>query len=142
MGIYPVNLQPAHLTRESAVEKPVHLERRKRVRVQVRWPILFSQTHFDDVVQTVTHDLSSNGFYCTATATFIPGETLECTLILPTRSPIGRPVLRMLCRVRVIRVEAAGESGLWGMGFQIEDYRILHTPSALGTADENSSLDR
>lgn len=100
-------------------------DRRKRARVQVHWPVCFIRTGTSGCVETVTHDLSSDGFYCLADTAFVPGEIRECTLSVPMHRPYsGDRVRPVLCRVRVIRVEALGEDGAYGVGCRIEDYRF------------------
>lgn len=100
-------------------------ERRRRARVQVHWPLNFSRPGTTEIVETVTHDLSSDGFYCLARTAFVPGEIRECTLGVPMHHPSsGNRVRPVLCRVRVIRVEALREDGFYGVGCRIEDYRF------------------
>jgi hypothetical protein len=106
-------------------------ERRRRARVQVHWPICFIRPGATENVETVTHDLSSDGFYCLANTAFVPGEIRECTLGVPMHhSNSGDRARPVLCRVRVIRVEALGEDGFYGVGCQIEDFRFIATPEA------------
>jgi hypothetical protein len=98
-------------------------DRRRRVRMQVHWPVFFLRPGIAEVLETVTHNLSSDGFYCLAKSPFTPSEVTECTLGIPTHYP--RDPERMLsvhCRVRVIRVEALKENGMYGVGCRIEDY--------------------
>jgi len=101
-------------------------ERRRRARVQAHWPICFTQPDTEKTVEAITHDLSSDGFYCQANTAFVPGELRECTLGVPMHQPNSgdRPRL-VFCRVRVIRVEALGEDGFYGVGCRIEDYRFM-----------------
>jgi hypothetical protein len=110
----------------SAVDKIEQIERRKRARIQVHWSLFFFQTGTAGTVETTTCDLSSDGFYCRAGARFIPGEIRECTLGVPTHLPdaMGREIA-VHCRVRVVRVEELSESGLYGVGFRIEDYKLI-----------------
>lgn len=117
---------PVFVDIQEVSEKPVSMERRKRARAQVHWPLCFSRPGTPDLVRTTTHNLSSHGFYCIANAGFVPGELTECTLVVPTHHPNGgKPALPVLCKVRVIRVEVLGESGFCGVGCEIEDYRFL-----------------
>jgi hypothetical protein len=101
-------------------------ERRRRTRVRVHWPICFIRLGKTGIVETVTHDLSSDGFYCLVNTAFVPGEIRECTLSVPVHHPNrgdrARPVL---CRVRVIRVGALGADGFCGVGCRIEDYHFI-----------------
>ena len=129
MASHPISRPPAYVERPELPDQPLPIERRKRVRAQVHWPVFFAQPGRDDAIQTVTHDLSSNGFYCIANLAFVPGETRECTLVVPTHNPHGgQPVVPVLCKVRVIRVEVVGDDGLYGVGFRIEDYRFSQQP--------------
>jgi hypothetical protein len=128
MASSPINRQVAYVDRQDVADAPLPIERRRRARAQVHWPVVFAGPRGDgveDVIRTVTHDLSSNGFYCIANVIFVPGETRECTLVVPTHNPFGGPpVMPVTCRVRVIRVEAVGDDGFYGVGFRIEDYRF------------------
>ena len=100
------------------------LERRKRARLQVHWRLLIRQDA-SSVVETVTHDLSTDGFYCLSVTPFVPGEIRDCTLRVPTHDPenVSR-TLQLHCRVRVVRVETLAETGLYGVGCRIENYRF------------------
>lgn len=111
----------------SAADTLEQIERRRRTRMQVHWPLVFFQPGTPDTVESTTRDLSSEGFYCLAKTRFTPGEIRECTIRVPTHHPdTGDRVLPAQCKVRVVRVEAVGETGLYGVGFRIEDYRLIH----------------
>ena len=128
-----VDCLPNYLnTRPIDQPETVLRERRRRSRVQVHWPVCFIiRMSTADCVRTVTHDLSSDGFYCLANTPFIPGEIRECVLGVPMhRSHSGDQVRTVHCRVRVIRVEALGEDGTYGVGCQIEDYHFSSTEKA------------
>ena len=122
-----VDCLPTYLdTRSLDQSETIARDRRRRARVQVHWPVCFIRTGTSDCVETVTHDLSSDGFYCLVNTAFLPGEIMECTLGVPMHHPNNRDRARPVrCRVRVIRVEALGEDGFYGVGCQIEDYRFI-----------------
>ena len=124
-----IDCLPTYLdTRPIDQPEAVARERRRRTRVQVHWPVCFIRPGTADIVETVTHDLSSDGFYCLANTAFVPGEIRECTLGVPMHRPhSGDRVRPVLCRVRVIRVEALGEDGTYGLGCRIEDYRFINS---------------
>ena len=108
-------------------EKLAMIDRRKRTRAQVHWALCFSEPGTPDVLRTMTQNLSSQGLYCLAKAPFVPGETRECTLLVPTHDPNGgKPLLPVLCKIRVVRVEVLGEGGWYGIGCEIEDYRFVN----------------
>ena len=122
-----IDCLPTYLdTRSIDQPEAVIRERRRRSRVQVHWPVCFIRPDTTALVETVTHDLSSDGFYCLASTAFVPGEIRECTLGVPVHHPKGGDHVRpVLCRVRIIRVEALGEDGSYGVGCRIEDYRFI-----------------
>ena len=102
----------------------VEKDRRRRSRMQVHWQVSFSHGT-NGALESVTHDLSSDGFYCVARTAFIPGEIRTCMLEIPMHQKHGGDrLVRVYCKVRVIRVEALAESGMYGIGCRIEDYRF------------------
>jgi len=79
-------------------------------------------------VETVTEDLSSDGFYCLSKFRPAPGDLVACTLEVPVHSPNRtQHMVPLDCRVRVVRVEGPNADGLFGLGCRIEDYRFPHT---------------
>jgi PilZ domain len=110
-------------------------DRRKRVRMTVHWPLLIFRNDVADGVESTTHNLSSTGFFCFSHTRFDAGETLICTLRVPSHSPDAKDQPWILeCRARVKRVEPAVHEGLFGLACEFEDYRLLlpitprHTP--------------
>jgi hypothetical protein len=91
----------------------------------VHWPIRILQSGSVDGEETVTHDLSSEGFYFVAkSAAFLPGEIRSCILSMPSHDHRDDRLLPVECQARVIRVEARAETGSVGVGCRIEDYRF------------------
>jgi hypothetical protein len=106
------------------------IDRRKRARLRVHWPVLLSGGP-GAPLQAVTHDLSSDGFYCAAATPFVPGEVWTCILCVPAYHPDD--LTRMIplhCRVCVVRVEALAQSGMYGVGCRIKDYRVQSSATA------------
>jgi hypothetical protein len=105
-----------------------HLNRRRWRRLRVHWPLQF---HGEPGVETVTDDLSSDGFFCVAQTPFIPGEVRSCTLSVPAYHPddVTRRIC-VHCRVRIVRVEALGKDSLFGVGCCIEEYRVHSFPDS------------
>ena len=103
-------------------------ERRKRGRIQVHWPVCFYNQGGSDVVETVTSDLSSNGFYFLARMPFSAGEFRMCTLGVPTNHPWSSAsrVLSVECKVQIVRVNSHGD-GFYGVGCRIDDYRFVES---------------
>lgn len=101
------------------------LERRKRVRMQLHWPVCFSGIHAAGTIETKTRDLSSDGFYCLSKTPLVPGTLISCTLKVPAHDPFGdERMLPLECKIRVIRVEPKDEDGNFGIGCHIEDYHF------------------
>src|SRR5689334_24654461 len=95
----------------SGVSHTMQPDRRKRARVKVQWPLHFAGGA-GKAIEAVTHDLSSQGFYCLTSTPLVPGETRVCTLSLPANHPEQlNAVIPVHCRVRVVRVEALAERG-------------------------------
>jgi hypothetical protein len=102
-------------------------ERRRRPRIRVHWPVLLFRNDAAQAVASTTLDLSSSGFFCLTATPFIPGEQLICALKVPFHDPKGKHLDRNLeCMVRVVRVEARGEGGGFGVACRIEDYHIAN----------------
>jgi len=105
---------------------PAPSERRQRARTRLHWPLLLFRNQSREAIESVTHDLSSQGFYCLASVPFRVGETLICTMKVPTHDPNGKLLERNLeCRVRVVRVKPESDSR-FGVACQIEDYHFAH----------------
>jgi hypothetical protein len=109
-----------------ASDRAYHLERRKRVRTTVHWPILFFRNRAGEGIESTTQNLSSTGFFCFSQQPFEAGEALFCTLRIPSHDPEGKERIWILeCRVRVRRSEPASREGLFGVACEFEDYRLL-----------------
>jgi len=107
------------------------IERRSRTRMRVHWRVCFWGGPLTEAVETVTRDLSSDGFYCFCKVPFVPGERLACRLRIPGfQFEAGALNVELECRVRVIRTEEANGDGSFGVGCRIEEYRV--TPHRLG----------
>ena len=105
----------------------VRRERRNRARARVHWPVIFVRGNGEEAMETITQNLTSEGFYCLCPSPFISGEQLDCCLKLPAHDPAGRDqVLWLECRIRVIRVDAPDAEGAFGVAFQIEDYHFAY----------------
>jgi hypothetical protein len=127
--MFPVNplevLTPAVGRSNPHIAKSAPVERRRRARVRVHWPIvLFPNQTGEDVVETVTQNLSSQGFYCLSRKRFTVEELLLCTLQIPITGLGGREG-HLECSARVVRVEENMAGGEYGIAFRMEDYRFV-----------------
>ena len=104
------------------------LERRRRTRTPVHWTLCFWSGPLSETIETVTQDLSSDGFYCFSRIPFIPGERLICMLRIPAhRLDRSDRAAELECQVKVVRVDPVREEGYFGIGCKIEDYRLTRT---------------
>ena len=101
-------------------------ERRKRQRAAVHWPLHFLQPGTAETLQSVTQNISSEGFYCLVEGKFVTGETRECAVTVPVHRPRnGFRTLTLHCTVRIVHVEKLAGNGASGVGCRIEDYRLI-----------------
>ena len=114
------------LTNGNGVDSASLTERRKRVRTRLHWPVLMFRGYpGSDVVESVTCDLSSSGFYCLSQLRLTEGEQLVCSIRIPTHDPHGKHLERTLeCRVRVTRVVPQESADSFGVACRIEDYHL------------------
>jgi hypothetical protein len=111
------------------VERAPHRERRATVRTSVHWPVLFRHTQHE-MIESVTQNLSSQGFYCFSQMPVASGESMLCSLTVPTHDPSGSSERVILeCNVRVVRLEEPTSDGLYGLACRIEDYRLAAAES-------------
>jgi PilZ domain len=94
-------------------------ERRKRLRVPLRWIARLKRPASDREIRTETHNLSSEGFYCVSPEIFEPGESIECAIGLPLDG--SRQERNLSCRCTVLRTERIGDA-LFGVACRIDDY--------------------
>jgi hypothetical protein len=99
-------------------------ERRKRKRIALHWPVYLHRDSGARSVESITVNLTSNGFYCISKEPFHLGEQLECVNAIPAGAfGYSEAPIRLQCRVKVMRVENQSEN--FGLGCYIEDYELL-----------------
>lgn len=101
------------------------VDRRKRKRVSLHWPVRLLQPGRPSVV-TSTENISSEGFYCNVKQPFRIGERLQCEIMIPGESfGLQEPTIRLRCQVTVRRVESSIKIDAFGLGCHIEDYALI-----------------
>jgi c-di-GMP-binding flagellar brake protein YcgR len=75
-------------------------------------------------MRTVTRDISARGVYFDFPEKMEPGSELEFELNLPPELAAGRTV-RIRCRGKIVRVEAASQDGGVRLAATIENYEFL-----------------
>jgi hypothetical protein len=99
-------------------------ERRKWPRAHLQWKVQFFAID-SEPFQCTTHNVSSGGFYAFSGRPFQPGECLNCILSIPShQSGRGDEMLRVQCRVEVVRVENSTVESGFGTAYRILDYRV------------------
>ena len=102
-------------------------ERRRWIRAPVHWQVQFF-TIDSAPLQCTTRNVSTGGFYVLSEWLFKPGECLNCFLSIPThQSGNGDEMLRVQCRVEVVRVENSTAENRFGTACRILDYRACGT---------------
>jgi hypothetical protein len=89
----------------------------------VRWPLRFR----DDAAESVTENLSSDGFYFHSSRSLVPGEVRICSLGVPG-FPIGKQSgIEIECSVWIVRVEALAAVPAYGVGCRILNFRVVRS---------------
>lgn len=112
-----------------ALDQPIpsmaERERRKQPRAKVCWPVRLFRMSSDTVIESITRNLSSVGFYCLSPVPLDFSEAVLCILSLPAHDPRSkRRELPLHCQVRVVRVDTEAQQGLTGIACRIEDYHF------------------
>src|SRR5947208_1751515 len=72
-------------------------DRRKRMRARLHWAVLlFRENSASYVIESVTCNLSSSGFYCLSRVELLEGEYLACSIRIPNHDPQGNHLERVL----------------------------------------------
>jgi hypothetical protein len=101
-------------------------ERRRTARVPLHWKVNLSGDGSGSQSQTVTRDISCDGFYCLVDQCFRPGDPIECDIAVPTHRPSNRDEVAYLrCHARAVRVELTGGSPGYGLACRIMNYRLV-----------------
>jgi len=96
-------------------------ERRKRPRIPVHWTVYLTRATDTHPLEAVTVNLSSEGFYCHVPVPIVPGELMECALLIPNHG--ANQVLCLQGKVQVVRLETAGAD--YFIGCRIDHYNIV-----------------
>jgi hypothetical protein len=119
-------LYPALEVNGGASVSVVEPNRRRRVRTVVHWKIRLLRSGAFEPVESVTQNLSSDGFYCLSATAFRRDEVLTCFILIPEHNPerAGR-IVSLQCTVRVLRVDDLVVNGRHcGIACRIENYHF------------------
>jgi hypothetical protein len=102
-------------------------DQRKYHRLGLRLPVWLSRRNGEHPIASETLNISTEGFYCTTSEPFAPGERLRCRISLPDdRTSHKEAGLYLDADVEVLRVTvtAQRDSG-FGIACRIREYRLL-----------------
>lgn len=100
-------------------------ERRRHARLRLRIPVLLCCAESKSSVQSETVDISSDGFYCTSSEPFAPGDRLRCLLSIPSPRDAMESELFLDAEIEVIRVLIDNETSGFGLGCRIAEYHVV-----------------
>jgi hypothetical protein len=116
---------PGPASSGNSAEAPRRLERRRRVRTPVHWPVTIFRSQSAETVESTTANLSSEGFYCSTKVPFVPGERLLALLHAPSHDPTAKEsTCALTCQAQVVRIEPG--DGTFGVACRIEDFSLAH----------------
>jgi hypothetical protein len=98
-------------------------ERRGRERVALCWQLRLRKPGCELVVEAESENLSSEGFYCLTTGSFVQGERVECLLPLPVG--MGPRKWELSICASIVRIEYRDAETRCGLACQIEDYCLV-----------------
>ena len=99
-------------------------DRRKRTRFPLHWTVRLFRQPGRASVESITKNLSSEGFYCITSEPFKPGERLQCIIVIPGGGNFGlESSVTLECHVTVRRMEQLASG--FGLGCYIEDYSLV-----------------
>jgi hypothetical protein len=101
-------------------------DRRRRPRLRLAYPVRLHPPRGEARVETQTEDLSCEGFFCISDRAFLPHETLECELVIPSGTPdqLVDHSMVLRCRAEVVRVSSQGHGGEFGVACRFADYTL------------------
>jgi hypothetical protein len=104
-------------------------DRRSRTRIKLHWPVLLGYPH-GETLESITEDLSSQGFYCFSRTPVPVQQGMFCWLTVPTHDPSGKTASVVLeCRIRVVRSDVL--DGRFGVACHIEEFNVAGSCGSL-----------
>jgi hypothetical protein len=100
-------------------------ERRGRMRLAVSWTIYLLRSTDAYPLESKTINVSCSGFYCFAPEAFAIGESVRCTMMIPSFGIHRREDhLTLECQANVLRLDRL-DGGQYGLGCRIDDYTVV-----------------
>lgn len=112
--------------RKDQAEHKEGSERRRHPRVPLHWKLNLACSHSAHPFCTKTQDISRDGFYCLLDQPLVPGELVECDIVVPAhRAQDPDDVIHLRCHARVVRVEEVAAGIAFGAACRMEDYSVI-----------------
>jgi hypothetical protein len=105
-------------------------DRRKHARLKLRIPVLL-WAESKNPVRSETMDISSDGFYCTTSEPFAPGDRLRCLLSIQVPFDSMESELTLDAEIEVMRVLIDNDTAGFGLGCRIAEYHVVNKQTAL-----------
>lgn len=101
-------------------------ERRRRPRLKLAYPLRLYRPGEAFRTETVTENISCDGFFCVTRRAFHSGETLPCEVVIPGEKLGETSVEDMVlsCRAYVVRVVPWNGGTTFGVACRVMDYTI------------------
>jgi hypothetical protein len=101
-------------------------DRRRRPRLRLAYPLRLYRSGEVSRTETITEDISCEGFFCVTNRRFSPFETLECELLIPVQEagvPSKHDII-LRCQAEVVRVVQHVDEAVFGIACRLSDYTI------------------
>lgn len=99
-------------------------DQRSRNRVKLSWTVHFF-CNGGDPLEGRTHNVSCEGFLCAVPQGLRTGESIHCTIVIPTfNSECHGTSIALNCRAKVVRMECL-ETGAYNVACHIEAYDVI-----------------
>ena len=116
-------------------------DRRRHPRLRLSYLLRLFRPGDSAGIETTTEDLSCDGFYYSSVDPVLPGERIECELLIPGEqlSEPSKPDLVLRCWAEVVRVVPDQLARRFGVACRFENYAV--NPHIAGRAVYSKTFD-
>ena len=101
------------------------MERRRFERLPLRLPVQVRVSNSAQATHSFTENISGEGVYFTSVRRLSAGQQLEVVVMLPIDDSLRNgPIVRLVCKSAVVRVDSAGQGQAFGIACRIESYSV------------------
>jgi hypothetical protein len=103
-------------------------ERRRFPRLEVKWTVHLPGDTGE--AANVTRDMSCRGMFFTSGRWFLPGETINCTVLIPMHDPTDREsMLALRTKANVVRIESLAIGAPFGIACRMDECSVELVPN-------------